>query len=207
MSASLSDRRSPIDGAELRAPTDRRGWGYDRGTHLHAGVDLPGAPGTPVLAPESGTVELVARLPARPPFRGYAPAVLLRGASGRWHLLAHLSGSPDGADAPDAPLPRLEVGQPVQLGDTLGYVGHERHVHWEVRTRPLTTRRDEPIYVITVDPAAWLEGRDAPLSPDPHRGAPLDPSRRPLRRRQTEQLVGYRETRELMRGSSSPWAC
>lgn len=167
--ATLPDRRCPVERCRIRHAPDTRAWGAHRESHIHAGVDLGGAPGTPVLAPEGGTVEGVGDLPARAPWTGYAPAVLLRGDSGRWHLLAHLSGTPA--------VP-VVVGQRVELGAELGRIGRERHVHWEVRTRPRARRAaGEETWTITVDPEAWLRGLDAPFP----RGGRRDPDRPPAR--------------------------
>lgn len=183
----VEDRRLPVDGARIHAPGDTRAWGAPRPGHIHAGVDLGGRPGTPVLAPEAGVVEDVGTLPARAPWTGYAPAVVLRGASGRWHLLAHLSGSPDGG----AGSPIVVPGQLVRLGDVLGFVGRERHTHWEVRTRRHARRaRGETTFVITIDPGRWLEGLDSPFPLAGPEAAPLDPERCPLLVHRTARVLG-----------------
>lgn len=169
MTASLSDRRPPIDRPVPAAGT-RLGWGYRRTpSHVHAGVDLGARPGTPVMAPEAGVVsEVITR--DVPPWRGYAPCVLLAGASGVWHLLAHLG-----------PTIAVLQGDAVALGDALGAVGALRHVHWEVRTRDRARYgRGERPSDITIDPRAWLAGAHAPsaevmtrpfvVTPPPHRG-------------------------------------
>lgn len=163
--ATLPGRRCPVERCPIRHAPDTRAWGAHRESHIHAGVDLGGPPGTIVRAPEGGTIEGTGDLPARRPWTGYAPAVLMRGDSGRWHLLAHLSG---------APVP-VVVGQRVELGAELGRIGRERHTHWEVRTRPRARRAaGEETWTITVDPERWLVGLDAPFP----QGAP-DPDRRP----------------------------
>lgn len=190
----LSDRRAPVEGASIARPPSTRAWGAVRAPtereptgHVHAGVDVGGPPGTPVMAPEAGVVEAVGTLPMRPPWTGYAPAVLLRGASGRWHLLAHLSGAPGGGAGT---APAVALGATVRPGDVVGYIGHERHVHWEVRTRPRArTSAGEPTYTITVDPARWLAGEDVPY-PDPPPGLPLDPQRPALSVRRVERVQG-----------------
>jgi murein DD-endopeptidase MepM/ murein hydrolase activator NlpD len=182
----LADRSSPVDGARIAEPTRPGGWHELRGPterepagHVHAGVDVHGAPGTPVLAPEAGVVERVGTLPARAPWTGYAPAVLLRGDSGRWHLLAHLSGGPL----------LVVADQRVTLRQPVGTIGHERHVHWEVRTRPLARpARGELAATITIDPRAWLEGREEPTPAGPQ-SPPLDPQRGPLRSRRNVEVL------------------
>jgi murein DD-endopeptidase MepM/ murein hydrolase activator NlpD len=196
------DRSAPIDGARIAAPTEWRGYGAVRDPttrepagHVHAGVDVAGVAGTPVLAPEAGVVEEVGTLPMRPPWTGYAPAVLMRGDSGRYHLLAHLSGNESGGAA-SAPL--VHAGDRVTLRQVLGYTGHERHTHWEVRTRAhARALRGETTMTITLDPGAWLRGEDTPAPAGPH-SPPLDPRRgqpRRVRRRvlvvETEDLERY----------------
>lgn len=205
----LPDRRLPIDGGRIAHAPSTRAWGAVRETHVHAGVDIGARPGTPVLAPEAGVVESVGRLPQRPPFTGYAPAVLLRGASGRWHLLAHLSGTPNGMDAAEGWAPLVQAGDTVELAHVLGYVGHERHVHWEVRTRPHARRlRGETTYTITIDPERWLEGEETALPP---KGAPTDPRRPPHRQLNPCQVLSRSEwarvaaAREWCSYSSEPF--
>lgn len=139
----------------VRVPTTgARRFGDTRETHTHAGVDLAAPNGTPVLAPEAGTVLTVAQHGARG-FRAYTPAVLLAGDSGRFHLLAHLSGGVSVAE-----------GARVVLGQQLGAIGApEHHTHWEIRTTrgPLSgssTREETRTIAHVLAPAEWLEGRD-----------------------------------------------
>lgn len=186
---SVEDRRSPVDGARFPAPGTLRAWGYTgpgrAAGHVHAGVDLGGAPGTPVLAPEASIVAEVGTLPMRPPWTGYAPAVLLRGASGRFHLLAHLSGAADGGPAT---APVVLVGDRLVLGQTIGYIGRERHTHWEVRTRPHARRAiGEDTLAITIDPGSWLDAREVQVPRVPR--LVLDPSRARLQRFLTGEVL------------------
>lgn len=191
-----ADRRAPIEGARIARPPSTRAWGAVRtpterepAGHIHAGIDVAGAPGTPVVAPEAGLVEQVGTLPMRPPWTGYAPAVLIHGDSGRWHLLAHLSGNATGGPAT---APAVAVGQRVELGQVVGYTGAERHTHWEVRTRPHARHSaGEPTWIITIDPAGWLAGEDVPY-PDPPPGE-LDPHRPPHRVQAVEVVTGVPE--------------
>lgn len=199
----LEDRRSPVDVARIPEPEARGGWHERRGPterepagHIHAGVDLAGARGTPVMAPESGVVLDVGLLPARAPWTGYAPAVLIGGTSGRFHLLAHLSGAPGGG----AGAPVVRVNDVVQLGQVLGYIGRERHAHWEVRTRARTRpARGELPSTITIDPAAWLRGEEVPVPAGPF---PLDPRRLPMRQRRTARVLSRREAARV---EALPW--
>jgi murein DD-endopeptidase MepM/ murein hydrolase activator NlpD len=124
----------------------------------HYGVDAAGVAGAVVRAPERMVV-LVAleaspdsadntnTLPA--PWVGYGPGVVVgKGASGRYHLLAHL-GAVDVVRA-----------QVVAEGEVVGALarhvgGSGPHVHWEVRDVAVdagpATRAAH-----TVDPVAWL---------------------------------------------------
>jgi len=152
---SIPGRASPIPGARIPLTGTRR-YGDARETHTHAGVDLGGRDGTPVLAPEGGTVLAVVQERGRAPWRGYAPCVFLAGDSGRFHLLAHLSGSPL----------TLREGERVELGQQLGTIGApEHHTHWEVRT--VERRRREPAIDVSLSPAHWLEGEDVSLAAGP----------------------------------------
>lgn len=179
---SVEDRRSPVDGARMPEPGTLRAWAYTgpgRATgHTHAGVDLGGAVGTPVLAPELAEVLEVGELPMRPPWTGYAPAVLLRGASGRFHLLAHLSGGPL----------LVRPGERVSLGQPLGTIGRERHTHWEVRTRAHARRAiGETTLSITIDPGSWLDAREVAVPRVPRLA--LDPFRARLLRFATGEVL------------------
>ena len=150
---SYPGRASPVPSAHVPTTGTRR-YGDARPSHVHAGVDLGGRDGTAVLAPEAGTVLTVAEH-GRRGFRGYAPAVLLAGDSGRFHLLAHLSGGLV-----------VREGERVQLGAQLGAFGApEHHTHWEVRTTagPLSgssARVETRTIDHTLAPAEWLEGLD-----------------------------------------------
>jgi murein DD-endopeptidase MepM/ murein hydrolase activator NlpD len=115
----------------------------------HPGVDVAGRAGTPVVAPEDGTVELVADGQS-PPFTGYGPwLVILRGlASGKYHLLAHLAP----ATAHMAP-----QGAKVRAGQQVGTTSPANHTHWEIRTRPVPDfARGETNFTNNSDPVAWL---------------------------------------------------
>ncbi len=96
----------------------------DRGTHLHAGVDLAVEAGTPLIAympMEVVAIEYEAD--------GYGHYVTARGADGKYHRFAHLIRRPS-----------IRVGQQLQSGDVLGQVGSTgrssgSHLHWEIRDR------------------------------------------------------------------------
>lgn len=146
----------PPASAAARYLADRSEAGVPH-TRLHAGVDLGGAPGAVVVAPEPGVVVESAAVDAAPGSRrrwsGYGPGVvLMAGESGRYHLLSHLAAEP--LPAPGA---TLAAGQPI------GIVSALRHIHWEVRTRPRRTRQNETTVELSLDPVAWLAGIDRPF--------------------------------------------
>jgi len=144
-----------------------------RADQYHAGMDFLAAAGSPVLAVVPGRVVLVgldANRPARNGLNGYGNCVIVQAdyslppparplegertppregfASPFWMLYAHLQSSPP-----------VSVGQAVQAGTLLGYVGSTTngrfsgmgaHLHFEVRKRPFpggSYDRD------TIDPA------------------------------------------------------
>jgi len=162
----MSERVSPIERHEI--PRGARAWlaPRDGGARLHAGVDL-GRPGDVVRAPEAGEVVVVGRasLGLREPrwstpagWAGYGPGfIVIRGASGRYHLLAHVE-------------PVGDLGATVSAGQHVAFVpGESGHVHWEVRTR-IRPRAEESTVEITLDPMRWLAGQD--VAWDPSMGCP-----------------------------------
>lgn len=163
--------RWPVDAPRT---TPHGAYAYPRRRRDHHGVDLAGARGTVVYAPEAMTVIAVGRglstsgkrtgtvtrsgdaLAVGVGLAGYGPgAVLARGASGLVHVLGHLD---DGA------LPA--VGAELAEGATVGTISRVGHVHWEVRKPdaypwPRATRGAD-----TADPAVWLAAmRALPFQP------------------------------------------
>ena len=113
----------------------------------HPGIDAGGAQGTPVHAPEDGTIVLVSD-GSSPPWEGYGPYLaLIKGKSGWYHLLAHLQpGSMS-----------LGVGSAVTAGQAIATTSSANHTHWEVR------RKVTPNYAANetnldnnIDPLEWL---------------------------------------------------
>jgi murein DD-endopeptidase MepM/ murein hydrolase activator NlpD len=105
----------------------------------HWGVDTFAI--TPeIYAPENGVVVAVSD-GASPPFSGYGPGVvLMKGASGFYHLFAHLA--------------QIGVDKGAQLveGALIGrYSAAYGHCHYEVRKQPTG-----PSETNTVDPEKWL---------------------------------------------------
>jgi murein DD-endopeptidase MepM/ murein hydrolase activator NlpD len=134
----LEVRRSPADGA----------CGVGSYPCVHPGLDVAGAQGTPVRAPESGTVVNVADGTSSP-FGGYGPwVVVIQGASGKFHLLGHLE---------PATASMAEVGQEVTAGDVVGTVSGANHTHWEVRSRAFPDfAGGESNATNNSDPVLWL---------------------------------------------------
>jgi murein DD-endopeptidase MepM/ murein hydrolase activator NlpD len=111
----------------------------------HWGVDTFTIDGSrDVWAPEAGTVVAVAN-GSSPPFSGYGPGiVLMLGASGVYHLLAHLDYST--IDVREGQ--QLAEGEPIAMfSEAYG------HCHYEIRLAPTG-----PSDVNTVDPVAWHAG-------------------------------------------------
>jgi len=114
----------------------------------HPGIDVAGTAGTPVVAPESGTVALVGDGNSAP-YVGYGPwFVIVQGDSGKFHLLAHL----DPASAGAAP-----IGSPVTAGQMIGFTSSANHTHWEVRAKAAPDYASgEDNFSNNVDPLGWL---------------------------------------------------
>ncbi len=131
-----SQRNSPSDGA----------CGVGQHPCIHPGIDLRGPKGTPVLAPESGTILRVTG--NSPPFTGYGPiSVLLQGDSGVFHLLSHLDAGP-----------RVSVGQKIAEGAQIGVTSSANHTHWEVRKKALPDfANGETNMDNNLDPVAWFD--------------------------------------------------
>lgn len=115
---------------------------------LHPGVDVAGAAGTKVYAPEDGVI-LYATDGNGAPFVGYGPwLIVMLGASGKHHLLGHL----EPATASLGP-----VGRRVTEGDLVGTTSSANHTHWEVRDKAWPpagkTNLDN-----NSDPLLWMRG-------------------------------------------------
>jgi murein DD-endopeptidase MepM/ murein hydrolase activator NlpD len=115
----------------------------------HPGVDVAGAAGTPVVAPESGTV-VMAGDGASAPFAGYGPwFVILQGQdSGKFHFLGHLE-----------PMTAVmgAIGAQFLAGQQIGTTSSANHTHWEVRDKPVPDfAAGETNFSNNTDPLAWL---------------------------------------------------
>lgn len=165
------------------APSTTSGSAYGRWRQAqgvwHWGVDLAGRAGAPVVAPEAMTVvdvqagdpdaeanttlEASSPLTAiRNPWQGYGPGIVLGlGASGLYHLLAHVAHPTVGIGD------TVDEGAPV--GELASHVGASQpHVHWELRRHAIDT--PDTRGADTVDPLAWVATGAAQPPP---RGRPL----------------------------------
>lgn len=116
------------------------GWhGERRGGRGHAGLDIDGATGDPVVSAGPGVVEWAGRAPAG--YAGYGLMVIVRHGGGVRTLYAHLSRVATATGAV------VEAGDPVGSIGTTGNVTGS-HLHFEVRVG------DTP-----VNPRAWLPSR------------------------------------------------
>lgn len=113
----------------------------------HPGVDVAGVAGTQVVAPEDGQVVSVGGDVA--PFVGYGPWwVMIQGASGKYHLLAHLEPFTSSM---------ASVGMQVTAGQVVGTTSSANHTHWEVRDKPVPDfANGEDNFSNNSDPIAWL---------------------------------------------------
>jgi murein DD-endopeptidase MepM/ murein hydrolase activator NlpD len=139
-------RPAPADTARAGAgPQVTSGFGQrlhpiDGVAHLHTGVDLRAAEGTPIKAAAGGVVR---RAGAR---GGYGNAVEIDHGNGVSTLYAH------------ARALNVEEGQTIEPGQAVGWVGHTGkatgpHLHFEVRVdgRPIDPRRALNAYGIRAE--------------------------------------------------------
>jgi murein DD-endopeptidase MepM/ murein hydrolase activator NlpD len=124
----------PLTNIRVTSPFGgRRSYNEGPVSGFHAGLDLGGASGTPIYAPAAGRVVLAEKLVVR----GNA-VVIDHGLgvfTGYWHQSQSI----------------VQVGQTVQRGDIIGYVGDTGlvsgpHLHWEMR-----------VGGIAVDPMQWTQ--------------------------------------------------
>lgn len=147
--------RAPLDGT-IRV-TPHGAYGYDRGDHIHKGVDLAAAEGTIVKAPERGLVLVAANRNDLKPFSRYGPAfVYMKGfETGLFHLLAHLKlGSirTAGGGYPGTPS-MLTLGNPypVAEGQYLGVISDRNHLHWEINPGSRVPIEEAPAWQLRGD--------------------------------------------------------
>lgn len=110
-----------------------RSFGGPRGTNqLHTGVDIPGAPGDPVIAVDNGTVVGMRKSPS-----GYGYILDVQYGDGTVHRMAHLGQNGGGEESAYAE--GLKIGDNVAAGQQIGILGYSGnagpefpHVHYEV---------------------------------------------------------------------------
>ncbi len=135
----LEVRSSPADGA----------CGVHGYPCRHPGLDVAGAAGTPVVAPETGTVVMAGDGNAAP-YAGYGPwfAIIQGADSGKFHFLGHL----EPATSSMAP-----IGAQVNAGDQVGVTSSANHTHWEVRDQMVPNfAGGEDNFTNNSDPLGWL---------------------------------------------------
>lgn len=141
----LEVRASPADGA----------CGVHGYPCKHPGVDVAGGAGTPVNAPESGTIVMIGDGNSAP-FVGYGPwYIVIQGESGVFHLLGHL----EPASSSMGPM-----GGVVSAGDQVGTTSSANHTHWEVRSKVSPDfSSGEDNFTNNSDPIAWLADARFPI--------------------------------------------
>ncbi len=135
----LEVRASPADGA----------CGVHGYPCQHPGVDVAGSAGTPVVAPESGTIVMVGDGNSAP-FVGYGPwfAIVAGQDSGKFHFLGHLEPMSAGMGP---------MGAQVVAGQPIGTTSSANHTHWEVRDKPVPDfASGEDNFTNNTDPIGWL---------------------------------------------------
>lgn len=116
-----------------------------RRTHRHAGIDLGGAWGSPIVASFAGLV-----IPSPGRDRGYGPhVVMIKGDDGIVYRYAHLASK------------SVKIGQHVAAGQTIGTMGKVGprgfpHLHFEMI--PVAEYRRRPYGVHSLDPNNYLGG-------------------------------------------------
>jgi murein DD-endopeptidase MepM/ murein hydrolase activator NlpD len=119
-----SAHRLPLAGP-FTWPGPGGSFGAGRAGHIHQGIDLLAASGTPIVAPEAGTVTFVSY---QAKAAGYY--VVLHSPDYDYAFMHLLAGST-----------RVHVGQNVAIGDPIGLVGQTGdaeapHLHFEVWVGP-----------------------------------------------------------------------
>jgi murein DD-endopeptidase MepM/ murein hydrolase activator NlpD len=124
----------PITSTRITSPFGtRRSYNNGPVSGFHGGIDFGAANGTPIYAPAAGRVVLAEQLTVR------GNAVLIDHGLGVFSGYFHQSKL------------AVQVGQVVQRGDVIGYVGDTglvsgAHLHWEMR-----------VGGIAVDPMQWTQ--------------------------------------------------
>ncbi len=134
---------------EVRASPAEGACGVSGYPCRHPGVDVAGAAGTPVVAPESGTIVLVGDGNSAP-YVGYGPwfSIVRGDSSGKFHLLAHLNPLTAGLGP---------MGAQVVAGQQVGTTSAANHTHWEIRSKMVPDfAAGEDNLANNSDPIGWL---------------------------------------------------
>jgi murein DD-endopeptidase MepM/ murein hydrolase activator NlpD len=175
----LDPRAVPRSGG---APNSRSfGGPREGGAKRHTGVDLPGQVGDPVRVPANGTIRQIYQ--SGGPGKGYGYVMDVEFPDGTIHRYAHLGTDQGGAQSAFATGPDgkpLKVGDKVQSGQTIGFVGESGnagyefpHVHMEVikkdyyeATGGRPPGREEDMQSLTegrIDPFDWYKQQEERL--------------------------------------------
>ncbi len=128
----------PIEGRIMSAFGERQDPFNGEGA-FHRGVDISGGYGQAILAPADGVVEEAES------HNGYGKTVVINHGYGYSTLFGHMSGF------------AVTVGQHVQRGDVIGYVGQTGrstgpHVHYEVRINDVPVNPHKYMRITTGSP-------------------------------------------------------
>jgi Peptidase family M23/Putative peptidoglycan binding domain len=163
-------------GRPIRGGTVTGGFGEDRGSHRHAGLDIAAPTGTPVLAAACG---VVTQLGAQ---SGYGNMVCIQHSSTLTTCYAHLSGY------------STRLGERVHAGEVIGYVGCTGsctgpHVHFETRVNGSPR-----------DPNTYLSGRSR-ISGEPTVHGSGDGAQRSRTRAPNGEAGSQRASRHIARAA------
>jgi murein DD-endopeptidase MepM/ murein hydrolase activator NlpD len=117
------------------------GWRNDVGKrHFHRGLDWNQAPNAPILAAQSGTVEIAQFGKLNSGWSGYGNVIVINHHNGYWTLYGHLAKL------------NVKVGDRVQRGQVIGQQGNTgtkdgSHLHFEVKTSRLGGQVDPRQYL------------------------------------------------------------
>lgn len=136
----------PVDGAVIDSPFGLRQLPWEGAGRLHAGVDMLAQTGDPVMAAADGVVTEIGEDP------GYGRNVTIRHAGGLTTRYAHM-----------ARFAKIAVGDTVQAGDGIGFVGSTgsstgAHLHFEIRDA-----RDRPLNPELFIEKSFATAADLPL--------------------------------------------
>lgn len=162
----------PVKGLEeykIQPRTIEQGKARSRGHH--AGLDVAGKTGTPIVAQMDGRVVRIVNDPNAG--AGYGRQVDVKYSDGTIHRFAHLNGVADG----------LKVGQPIKKGQDVAYLGTSGtsgawpHLHWEVfendkKYQLGNAGSSRDTWHQRMNPRDWLDKQNKAVGPDGRPPAP-----------------------------------